>query len=116
MGFVKNKKILWQNIPRTSAIIWYEGIVKIESLSQKLQPKHYKTIFWGCFRGMRSWGFFENKNFLWQNISRTLATICYEGIVKIESLSQKLWPKNHKNQFLDGGVFQGCGVIAVVQK
>ena len=102
-GFFKNKNLLWQNIPRTLAIICHDGMLKIHSFVQKLQPKNHKNkFFWGCFTGRGSWVFFKNKNLIWQNIPLTWAIICYEGMVKIHWLVQKLQPKNKKKM----GVFQ----------
>ena len=68
----------------------------------KVTEKTTNTNVWGCFMGMRSPEFFENKNWLWQNITRTLAIICHEGMVKIHSVVQKLQPKHHKNNFFGG--------------
>ena len=99
--YVKTFQARWQSYAMKE---WWRFIHSVKSYSQKT----IKHKFLGGFRGMGSWRFFKNKNLLWQNIPRTLAIICHEGMLKIHSLVQKLQPKNHKNKFF-GGVLAEWG-------
>ena len=51
-----------------------------------------------------------------QNIPSTLAIVCYEGMVKIHSLIQKLQPKNHTNKTFGGVLGVWChGVFSKIK-